>query len=69
MATTFTIRGFGTGFSTPETCFTGSEQEARSIADEFARSCADELYAVVVTGPDPDDVRYVAHPELAGAAP
>lgn len=61
MALTFTIRGFGSGFSTPETCFTGSAMEARSIADEFARSCAKELYAVVVTGPDPDDVLYVTH--------
>lgn len=63
MASIFTIRGYGSGFTTPETRFTGSESEACHIADEFARSSEEQLFAVVVTGPDPEDVVYVTQPE------
>lgn len=69
MASTFTIRGFGSGFATAETRFTGSEREARSIADEYARECAEELFAVVVTRQDPEDVIYVTHGESHSQEP
>lgn len=61
MRTVFTIRGYGSGFATAETRFTGSEHEACSIADEFARSYGEDLFAVVVTRQDPDDVIYVTY--------
>jgi hypothetical protein len=61
MACSFTIRGYGSGFATEETRFTGSQHDACSIADEFAESCGEQLYAVVVTDLDSDDVIYVTH--------
>jgi hypothetical protein len=63
MASLFTIRGYGSGFATGETRFTGTEHEACRLADEVARSYGDRLYAVVVTSPSPDDIVYIAHAE------
>ena len=39
---------------------------ALASSDEFARASDDKLYAVVVTGADPEDVVYVTQPDARG---